>query len=309
MRRFTVTLILAVLCMCGWSDVRGATGDPPPAMISASTRDSVIVVSRTIDPGAKGAVIGIRIVNAMPVMGLTVPLEIRAVTPGAFVTSVALGFRERLKTTLSGARFTNHYAAKSYLCPDSKTLGYEVVAGQGVDTPVKVTASPWAVMMSAFRFPPNPSLAIGADRDGSLTLTVDVTTTRGTFEIDTTCMYPTNHLMLVGEHAIGELSGLAPVFVKGVVTIGKCDCQNHGDTNGDGSVDALDYSQVMDHVFFGGDAPPKDASCPHVNRGDINCDGTVDIRDVLHLREHMYGSGAAVCDPCACASYPTDCPQ
>ncbi len=163
-------------------------------------------------------------------------------------------------------------------------------------------------MVSAFRFPPNPSLATGADSSGSLTLTVDVSSTTGTFEIDTTCAYPSNHLMLVGEYAVGDLTGIVPVFVKGVITIGKCDCRLHGDINGDGSIDAVDYSRLIDHVFFGGAAPPKDASCPHVNRGDINCDGTVDIRDVLHLREHLYGSGIPPCQPCACDSYPVDCP-
>lgn len=285
-----------------------ANASPVPGEISVSSLDSVIVQSRTVAPGDSNVVIGIRIVNAMPVMGLTVPLEFRAVTPGAFVTRAALGFSERLTTALSGARFANHYAKKDYVCPDSKTPGYQTVVASEVNWRVPVTASPWGVMISAFRFPPNPSLPVGADSAGSLTLTIDVTTTKGTFEIDTTCMTPTNHLMLVGEHPRGDLAGLLPVFVKGVITIGKCDCTHHGDINGDGAIDALDYSSVMDHVFFGGAEPAKDAACPHVNRGDVNCDGRVDIRDVLHLREHMYGSGVAACDPCTCAAYPVDCP-
>ena len=252
--------------------------------------------------------IGIRIANAMPVMGLSVPLEIRAVTPGAFVTRVALGYRERLKDELTGIRFANHYPMKDYVCEDSDTPGYRAVTESKAGQRAAVAESPYGLLFSSFRLPPKPSLPPGADSLGSLTLTVDVTSTDGTFEIDTACTYPSNHLMLVAEHAVGELSGLAPVFVKGVITIGGCACTFHGDINGDGAIDALDYSRVIDHVFFGGATPAKDASCPHVNRGDINCDGAVDIRDVLHLREHMYGSGIPACAPCACDPYPRNCP-
>jgi len=308
MKHVITILTLALVSLCSFQTAPADDEEPPVGSVSHSTRDSVIVQSMSVAPGDTNVVIGVRIVNSMPLMGLTVPLELRAVTPGAFITSIALGFRERMKNALLGARFTNHYAEKNTECLDSGTPAFRDMVGKGVDVPVPVTGSPWAVLMSAFRFPPSPSLPTGSDSDGSLTLTVGVTTTTGTFEIDTACIYPTNHLMLVGEHAIGELSGLMPIFVKGVITIGRCDCRHHGDINGDGVIDALDYSLLMDHVFFGGAAPPKDSSCPHVNRGDINCDGIVDIRDILHLREHMYGSGAVVCDPCACRPYPTDCP-
>lgn len=311
MRNLRLLLWAAALGgVCFGVQGRALAGGSGPEIdkIRASTRDSVIVQSRTIAPGDTNVTIAIRLVNSMPVMGLTAPLEFRAVTPGAFVTCVALGFRERLKTALSGARFANHYAKRDYECPDSHAPGYQGIVASEVNWSVPVTSSPWGVLFSAFRFLPNPSLTAGADSAGSLTLTVAVSRTKGTFEIDTACTYPSNHLVLVGEHPEGGLAGLIPVFVKGVITIGACDCKSHGDINGDGAIDALDYSRLIDHVFFGGKQPPKDASCPHVNRGDLNCDGKADIRDVLQLREHLDGSGIAACQPCACVSYPVDCP-
>ncbi len=91
---------MAGACLAGYGTALASDIVPEANRIHRSTKDSVIVQSRTIAPGATNAVIGIRIVNTMPVMGLTVPLEFRAVTPGAFVTKVALGFSERLTFAL-----------------------------------------------------------------------------------------------------------------------------------------------------------------------------------------------------------------
>ena len=276
--------------------------------IQPSSVDSVIVESKSVVAGATDVIVGIRITNSASVMGLTVPLEFRAITPGAFITRVALGYRERLTDQLTSVRFANHYAERDGICQDSRAPGYKNVTASEVNWRVPVTGSPWGVLFSAFRYPPGPSLSPGSDTSGSLTLRFDVTSRAGTFEIDTSCVYPSTHLLLVAEVAGGGLAGITPVFEKGVITITPCACPHHGDVNGDGSTDGLDYSRLIDHVFFGDAAPAKDTSCPHTNRGDVNCDGAADIRDILHVREHLYGAGLPPCDPCACHSYPSDCP-
>jgi hypothetical protein len=55
----------------------------------------------------------------------------------------------------------------------------------------------------------------GADATGSLVLTVDVTSTLGTFEIDTTCVDPSTHLTFLDQSAFP----IVPSFTKGVITI------------------------------------------------------------------------------------------
>jgi hypothetical protein len=89
-----------------------------------------------------------------------------------------------------------------------------------------------------------------------------------------------------------------------------CDCTQHqlGDMNSDGVPDVFDVIYLIDYVFSGGVAPPKDALCPHINRSDVNCDGVADVFDVIGLIDFVFSGGKAPCDPCLCSPYPTNCP-
>jgi hypothetical protein len=78
--------------------------------------------------------------------------------------------------------------------------------------------------------------------------------------------------------------------------------------NGDSVIDVFDVSSLMDYLFSGGPAPVKDPSCPHVDRGDVDCSGEDDVFDVVYLIDYVFSGGPAPCNPCACNSYPTNCP-
>ena len=78
--------------------------------------------------------------------------------------------------------------------------------------------------------------------------------------------------------------------------------------NNDGVPDVFDVIYLIDYVFSGGAAPPKDPLCPHINRSDVNCDGAADVFDVVGLIDFVFSGGKAPCDPCLCNPYPTNCP-
>jgi hypothetical protein len=158
----------------------------------------------------------------------------------------------------------------------------------------------------AFNEPPLPA---GADVAPSMRLIVDVTSTPGTFEVDTTCTVQDNHLLFALSHDTNNVTIHAvPTFAKGTITIAACNCAHHGDVNGDSVIDVFDVSSLMDYLFYGGPAPAKDPYCPHVDRGDVDCSGADDVFDVLYLIDYVFSSGPAPCNPCACNPYPTNCP-
>ncbi|GAB4315375.1 MAG: hypothetical protein Kow0074_02930 [Candidatus Zixiibacteriota bacterium] len=102
----------------------------------------------------------------------------------------------------------------------------------------------------------------------------------------------------------------SPHYDGGVLEIAPppCSCPNQGLLNDDAVIDALDMNTLIDHIFFFGDSLPIDPDCVHVNRGDVNCDGMVDSVDLNEMIDYIYFNGPMFCDPCACASYPEDCP-
>lgn len=87
-------------------------------------------------------------------------------------------------------------------------------------------------------------------------------------------------------------------------------CTHHGDPQADGLTDIFDVVVIVNEAFRAG-APTVDTDCPHAPAGrtDLNCDGSTDIIDVTMLIDVAFRAVAPnFCDPCACASYPSDCP-
>ncbi|GAB4321932.1 MAG: hypothetical protein Kow0074_13090 [Candidatus Zixiibacteriota bacterium] len=101
-----------------------------------------------------------------------------------------------------------------------------------------------------------------------------------------------------------------PKFQDGTLTIDAppCSCPAQGDVEQDGFLDVLDLNALIDFVFFNGTQPTQDPNCVHIDRGDVNCDGFDDSVDINYLIDAIFFNGPDPCDPCACASYPTDCP-
>jgi hypothetical protein len=269
-------------------------------MTSAWGVNSVVVGSRTCYAGASGVEIGIRVANDLTVCGLVVPLEIRAVTPGAFITSLRLSYGGRLNGVLTGAVVGVQHGVKASTCTGGDQ-GYGDLVSDGLNVSHAVGTSPEGAMFVRARWTAG-DLQPGADLAPSMLLTVNVTNTLGTFEIDTTCMVPNNHLMFAVNCPTTQ--AVVPAFTKGVVTIDSfpivdCNCPNQGDVNPDGVVDLFDVIQEI-AIAFSGAPDIQDAMCP-TTRGDVdrvNSPGVTDVMDVIRIIAIAYSGGIAD-NPCA----------
>jgi hypothetical protein len=194
----------------------------------AQAASSVVVESKAVAVSASGVTIRIRITNDIALSGLVVPLVLREVTPGAFISSMQMSFGDRLPLPgppLSTA-FRGHFANNDGTCAPG---GFGTVSfSDGANHPV-VASPEGAEFFRVWTGAASDTLAAGADPSGSLFLTVTVTGTLGSFEIDTTCMNPSNHLEFVDK----LLNNIFPSFTKGVITIGP-------DADGDGVIDSVD---------------------------------------------------------------------
>jgi hypothetical protein len=245
--------------------------------------------------------IPIHIKNTQELRGIVVPLIIREITPGSFITSLEMSYGDRLPEgpgqPLSDMVVKYQYAEDDGLCQPG---GFATVTySDGGPNPV--AASPEGVLFARLRTV-SPPLLPGEDVTGSLILTVEVTGTDGSFEIDTTCVDPDTRLTFVPIG--GEL--YTPEFIKGTVTIVSCDCPNQADFDGDGFITAVDLGDLVD-ILFAGEPDIKDPNCP-ANRSDFNCDGFPDAVDLASLIDHLFSGGQGPCNPCGCDPYPTNCP-
>jgi hypothetical protein len=78
-----------------------------------------------------------------------------------------------------------------------------------------------------------------------------------------------------------------------------CDCKP-GDANGNGIINALDITYIINYLYKGGAAPKPYALCS----GDANCNCVLNALDVTYLINYLYKSGAA---PCTCEEWLIKC--
>lgn len=78
-----------------------------------------------------------------------------------------------------------------------------------------------------------------------------------------------------------------------------CDCEP-GNCNGDGNINILDITYLINHLYKGGPAPVPYAFCS----GDPNCNCVVNILDITYLINFLYKGGPA---PCSCSDWLTAC--
>lgn len=215
---------------------------------SALAANSVVVESKAVGASAANVAIRILLTNDQDLDALVVPLEIRSVTPGSFITSLRLSYAERLPASgppLS-SKMDNHYAAPTGSCYSSVSFS------DGLSHPV--IDSPEGVLFYRANGG-DGRLTPGSDASGSLVMTVNVTGTLGTFEIDTVCVTP-YHLHFTGPFE----NDFIPSFTKGTITIAT-------DSDGDGVPNITD-------------------NCPGIaNAGQTNgdSDGLGDACDTLRL--------------------------
>ena len=76
-----------------------------------------------------------------------------------------------------------------------------------------------------------------------------------------------------------------------------CVCPYQGDINADGIIDAVDFDELVNILFFGG-YDPKDPTCPNT-RGDYYPDGFSDAIDLGSMIDYLFFGGRGPADPCS----------
>ncbi|MEW5875805.1 MAG: hypothetical protein AB1752_11580 [Candidatus Zixiibacteriota bacterium] len=219
-----------------------------PATRWAAAANSVVVESKTVALGEQDITIGIRVTNDVTLSGVAVPLALRTVSGDAFITTLQMSFAERLAPAgVLDSRDRNLYAAEDGTC-HAGPGGFGTISFSG-GLPFPVAASPEGVLMVAVKVG-GSALAPGSDATGSMVLTADIRSENGTFEIDTTCTNPNNHLGFVED---GVFTLFPPAFTTGLIAVGSTVVTNLNDA-GPGSLRAAlsyaDTSSAADTILF-----------------------------------------------------------
>lgn len=251
------------------------------------------VESKSATAGSSLVPIHIKLTNDAPVRSITLPLELRSVTPGAFITRLRVTYAERLATYLTGTNVASQYASADGNCKTWLTNGYRTLTSAippGAE--VAVGASPEGILLVRGRTT-GPPLPAGADAVGSIVLSVNVTG-NGSFEVDTTCVNPGNHPLFTLDDA-PAFTGVLPAFTKGTITV-SCSCPSQGDMILFGEINIFDVIYVI-NVVFSGRPDMQDPQCS-TGRSDVNADGISDVFDVIYLIATSFENGPAPADPC-----------
>ena len=171
--------------------------------------NSVVVSSRTVIRGADGVRVPILISNDVSLSYVTVPLRIRSITPGCYITGLSMSFEERLPLG-GGAPLTDIRYRRTYPTPDGTCKPAGFSTNDSLDF-----VTPDGILFQRGRVLAAPYLTPGEDIYGSFVLTLDVNTVVGEIEIDTTCINPNTHLGFVDDLS----SFVMPTFTPGYVTV------------------------------------------------------------------------------------------
>jgi hypothetical protein len=207
--------------------------------------NSIVVESKTVDPGETDVTIGVYVSNSVALNSLIMPLEIRQGTPCSYIAD---NFDFTVQGRVLASGLMDNALAAYYPTPDPTNWCSGPVSRTyqgGESTPVNFFTSPDALVWWGIRVSGQP-LQSGIDVIPSFLLTFDVTSTPGQFEVDTCCRHPSTHLEFTD-------TGDQPVpvdFTMGTVTISGKPCNNRPeDVNCDGVVDVLDVVKAVNVAF------------------------------------------------------------
>jgi hypothetical protein len=189
--------------------------DPNPG----APGNSVVVESKTVIQGQQDVPIHVKLTNDVSLRTIVLPLVVRSITPGAFITSVQCTRSERLNSeTLADFKSFNCYAEPGGTCgAGGFGMPTSTYAGLGPSPVRAVASSPEGLLFVAGQTT-MPGMVPGADVGGSIVLTVDVTGAPGELEIDTACVDPSNHLIFIQDD-LPTSTPIVPAFTKGIISI------------------------------------------------------------------------------------------
>jgi hypothetical protein len=275
-----------------------------PGLPSNLAGGSVIIESKTVPANAQNAEIGIYLQNGADLGGLLLPLEIRSVTPGSFIS----GDIEFMKN----GRMLQHWGAigvwpleyyyptttPSNTCSGPLSSTYD--SNEVLQPPASFTSPAgflWGTLAcGANCLPPGDDGPPGTGNP-SLIVSFGVTGVPGSFEIDTCCIAPGNHLSMID--CDGD-SVFSPTFTKGVVTIAPCDCPALNDANHNGIPFEIGDWVRMTYLAFGGEPSTITPTC-RCSDGDVDCNGLIDVVDLVRMVHVISGQddGSGMCAPTA----------
>lgn len=262
--------------------------------VPATPANSVTIESKQVLAGGSGQTVAVRLSNSAYTRGVVIPLQLREITPGAFPTALRVSIADRFIPIDPEFLSVHQYALADGQCGGSGGTGYATISSfndQIISYPV--TGPSWGVLVAGVWMGfLGSALAPGSDSQGSIQLTMSVANTTGSFEIDTACTDPANHLLFV--KSTWEV--MVPSFTKGTIEVVNCLCPFQGDVDGNGIMDVFDIISML-HVVFESGPAIQDPGCPTA-RVDYNFDRVFDVFDVIALIEGVFSSGAPPVDPC-----------
>jgi hypothetical protein len=263
-------------------------------------QDTVTIESRSVIAGSEDVAIGIYVANSQQIRGISLPLEFRVVTPGSFITdSIGVQREGRLAATSIIQLHLRLYPEPNpdNVCSGPVSRTYTDIAGSFEDFFTSPDAIWWAGLSnSSF----GPFLEPGSDGEPgtgipSLKLTFGVSEVPGSFEIDTCCTTPMNHI----GYSSMDFEAIIPRFIKGVITIAPCNCTCHTDPQCDGNPDVFDVVASV-NVAFRNVTSIKSTFCPY-EQTDADCDGDTDVIDVVKFVNVAFrnaDAGVEFCEGC-----------
>ncbi|MBD3297992.1 MAG: HYR domain-containing protein [candidate division Zixibacteria bacterium] len=195
MQRCAVLTVMTLGCVC--------------LAVSSYAANTVVIPSQTVYTNQTDVVISVHLTNDISPLSVVVPLVVREIDPGSYITAAEMSYGDRLPEVggpLNEVIIKNQYPVEDGDCKSDNPGGF------GEPGSADFVSPDGFLYFRGQLF--NGPLPPGADATGSIILTVDVTGVEGSFEIDTTCVNADNHLFYT-EGA----GGTVPEFTKGIVTI------------------------------------------------------------------------------------------
>lgn len=197
--------------------------------------NSVVVESKSVPGGATNVRIGIFLTNDMPTRHIVIPLTVRSISGGAYITRLAIKrtVGSRIGTLLSGINMHSGFTTEDLFRGCQRPVdGYLIYFAGFKGPPIwsdtsshAIAGPPFCAMINCGVFYPT-ELRLPYGTDGSVPsfhLLVDVGNTVGQFEVDTACVGPSTQLVFAVDSARISLSDTVvsrvPSFTKGVVTV------------------------------------------------------------------------------------------
>lgn len=257
--------------------------------------NTFFVESKEVIQGQAGTV-GAYLSNDVALRSMSIPLVVRAVTPGCYPTTLAAEYTDggHLSGYLTEIRFMNIYDNEDGNCKAGQPGGFSTITiSSGSNRVVHPSPSDPDGFGLTRQLLFGPALPPGADgTTPSIAFDFTAPLTTGSFEIDSTCRDPAGHLTFVT--TVNE--AIVPAFTKGTIDVVECDCPHQGDFDADGFLTALDVGALID-VLFAGRTDVRDPGCPST-RADFDCDGFATAMDLGVFIDHLFAGGSLPCDPC-----------